>query len=137
MGGRGGSSRLSANGGNPIPDIRDPEDLKSFFEHATEQEAEAMLERWRAERIGEREQETDTQRFFNYIGWTSDVPEVLGEAAYQKALADAGYPQQLYHSDGWHISSGIFRAPENPHRNARHGRRGSNGQFSRAAAGIF
>ena len=43
-------------------------------------------------------QPTDTQRFFNQIGWTEDKPEILTDAAYEKARKAAG-AISLYHTD--------------------------------------
>lgn len=41
---------------------------------------------------------SDTQRFFNQIGWTDEKPEILDERAYEKARAAAG-AKSLYHTD--------------------------------------
>ena len=81
--------------------IRDPQELLKFFQQADAKAADAMLAQWRAEALDadNRQQDTDTQRFFNYIGWAAETPEVLTEAQYQQALQQAGNPTQLYHSD--------------------------------------
>lgn len=41
---------------------------------------------------------SDTQRFFNQIGWTDEKPEILDERAYERARAAAG-AKSLYHTD--------------------------------------
>lgn len=41
---------------------------------------------------------TDTQRFFNQIGWADEKPQVLSETAYEAARAAAG-AKSLYHTD--------------------------------------
>ena len=81
--------------------ITDPQDLYNFFKTADNAAADAMLAQWRAEALDtdNRQQDTDTQRFFNYIGWTAQEPEVLTEAQYQQAWQQAGQPVQMYHSD--------------------------------------
>lgn len=42
--------------------------------------------------------DTDTQRFFNQIGWTEDTPQVLSDAAYERERVAIG-AQSLYHTD--------------------------------------
>ena len=81
--------------------IRDPQDLLEFFKQADTKAADAMLAQWRAEPLDQdnRQQDTDTQRFFNYIGWAAQTPEVLTETQYQQAYQQAGNPEQIYHSD--------------------------------------
>lgn len=81
--------------------ITDPQDLYNFFKQADNAAADAMLAQWRAEKLDtdNRQQDTDTQRFFNYIGWAAEEPEVLTEAQYQQAWQQAGKPAQMYHSD--------------------------------------
>ncbi len=81
--------------------ITDPQDLLEFFKNADNKAADAMLAQWRAEPLDtdNRQQDTDTQRFFNYIGWAAEEPEVLTEAQYQQAWQQAGQPQQMYHAD--------------------------------------
>lgn len=81
--------------------ITDPQDLYNFFKQADNAAADAMLAQWRAEKLDtdNRQQNTDTQRFFNYIGWAAEEPEVLTEAQYQQAWQQAGKPAQMYHSD--------------------------------------
>lgn len=41
---------------------------------------------------------TDTQRFFNQIGWTDEKPTVLSDSAYEKARQALG-TRSLYHTD--------------------------------------
>lgn len=41
---------------------------------------------------------TDTQRFFNQIGWADEKPQVLSETAYETARVAAG-AKSLYHTD--------------------------------------
>lgn len=86
--------------------ITDPQALYSFFEQADDAAADAMLAQWQAEPLDPdgRQYDNDSNRFFNYIGWTSNVPEVLTESEYQQALQQealrqGGTPEQLYHSD--------------------------------------
>lgn len=81
--------------------ITDPQQLYEFFKKADTAAADAMLAQWRAEPLDtdNRQQDTDTQRFFNYIGWANNTPEVLTEAQYQQALQANGNPTQIYHSD--------------------------------------
>lgn len=81
--------------------ITDPEALYDFFKNADNAAADAMLAQWRAESLDtdNRQQNTDTQRFFNYIGWAAETPEVLTETQYQQALQQAGNPTQIYHTD--------------------------------------
>lgn len=83
--------------------ITDPADLYNFFDRAANDDVavNAMLAQWRAEAIDAdgRQQDDDITRFFDYIGWTSNTPEVLTETQYQQAWQQAGQPQQLYHSD--------------------------------------
>lgn len=81
--------------------ITDPQQLLDFFKNADTKAADAMLAQWRAEPIDSdnRQQDTDTQRFFNYIGWAAQTPEVLSESQYQQAWQQAGSPTQIYHSD--------------------------------------
>lgn len=102
MGGRGSSSGLahkSPNNGKQR--ITDPAALMQFFQQADDQAADDMLAQWRAEALDSdnRQQDNDVQRFFNYIGWTQNTPEVLDETQYQTALQQAGNPTQFYHSD--------------------------------------
>lgn len=108
-----GRSGLQSAANNPPPpqppqqpndgtqEIRDPQDLLEFFKTADDTAADNMLQQWRNEPLDAdgRQQNTDIQRFFNYIGWTSDTPEVLTEKQYQQALQQAGNPTQFYHSD--------------------------------------
>lgn len=81
--------------------ITDPQALYSFFEQADDAAADAMLAQWQAEPLDPdgRQYDNDSNRFFNYIGWTSNVPEVLTESEYQQALQREGNPEQLYHAD--------------------------------------
>lgn len=83
--------------------ITDPLELYNFFDRAANDDAavNAMLAQWRAEPIDSdgRQQDDDITRFFNYIGWTNNTPEVLSETQYQQAWQQAGQPQQIYHSD--------------------------------------
>lgn len=81
--------------------ITDPQELLNFFENADDSAADAMLAQWRAEAIDSdnRQQDDDITRFFNYIGWTSNVPEVLTETQYQQVWQQQGRPTQIYHSD--------------------------------------
>jgi hypothetical protein len=81
--------------------ITDPQDLYEFFKNADRAAADAMLAQWRAETLDadNRQQDTDTQRFFNYIGWAEQTPEVLTESQYQQSWQQAGKPIQMYHSD--------------------------------------
>lgn len=81
--------------------ITDPAELLNFFEQADDTAANAMLSQWRAEAIdGDgRQQDDDITRFFNYIGWTSNTPEVLTETQYQQAWQQQGQPDQMYHAD--------------------------------------
>ena len=112
MGGRGSSSKRvgyrAPGQGQPQPGngdgtqrITDPQQLLEFFKNADDEEADEMLKQWRAESLDpdNRQKDTDTQRFFNYIGWTSDTPEVLTEDQYQAAWQQAGQPTQIYHAD--------------------------------------
>lgn len=92
------------NANNPVDGtqrITDPKDLLEFFKQADDAAADAMLAQWRAEALDtdNRQQDTDTQRFFNYIGWAAETPEVLTETQYQQAYQQAGSPTQIYHSD--------------------------------------
>ena len=84
---------------NGSQEIRDPQDLLDFFKTADNAAADRMLAQWRNEAIDDRQQDNDVQRFFNYIGWAKEGPEVLDEKQYKQALQQAGDPQQLYHSD--------------------------------------
>lgn len=84
---------------NGSQEIRDPQDLLDFFKTADNAAADRMLAQWRSEAIDDRQQDNDVQRFFNYIGWAKEGPEVLDEKQYKQALQQAGDPQQLYHSD--------------------------------------
>ena len=91
---------------NPTPgaskaEIRDPQAIYDYLKTASIADADALLNTWRSEALDpdNKQQNTDTQKFFNYIGWTKETPEVLTEAEYQQALRDAGHPTQLYHSD--------------------------------------
>lgn len=43
-------------------------------------------------------QSTDTQRFFNQIGWADEKPEILSDKAYEDARKAAG-AKSLYHTD--------------------------------------
>lgn len=81
--------------------ITDPADLLRFFEQADDAAADAMLAQWRAESIDTdgRQQDDDITRFFNYIGWTSNTPEVLTETQYQQVWQQQGQPDQMYHAD--------------------------------------
>ena len=81
--------------------ITDPQQLLEFFKSADNAAADAMLAQWRAEKLDNdnRQQDNDVQRFFNYIGWTADEPEVLDEASYQAAWQAAGQPTTFYHTD--------------------------------------
>lgn len=84
----------------------DPEQLLQWFQTATDQDADDLLADVRSQAIDNdsRQQDDDITRFFNQIGWTSRVPEVLSEANYQQALQQVtqqtgAKPQQMYHSD--------------------------------------
>lgn len=81
--------------------ITDPQALMQFFQQADTKAADAMLAQWRTETLDpdNRQQDNDVQRFFNYIGWSSNTPEVMTEQQYQQALQQAGNPSQIYHSD--------------------------------------
>ncbi len=83
--------------------ITDPEALYDFFDRAANDDnaVNAMLSQWRAEAIDidGRQQDDDITRFFNYIGWTSNLPDVMTENQYQQAWQQAGQPQQMYHAD--------------------------------------
>lgn len=90
----------TATTGN-LDQIRDPKDILDYLTKTDRAGADAMLAQWRAETLDgdNRQQNTDTQRFFNYIGWAAETPEVLTEAQYQQAWQAAGQPTQIYHSD--------------------------------------
>lgn len=81
--------------------ITDPAELLRFFEQADDTAAKAMLAQWRAESIDPdgRQQDDDITRFFNYLGWTSNTPEVLTETQYQQVWQQQGQPDQMYHAD--------------------------------------
>lgn len=89
------------SGQQPTTNLRDPQALYEFFKTADNEAADAMLAEWRKEELDpdNRQQDTDTQRFFNYIGWTSDTPEVLSELQFREAWKEAGEPRRIYHSD--------------------------------------
>lgn len=108
FGGRGGGSGGSRGGGaaaapsvdaNGIPNAMTGQSLRTFFDTATPAQADALLTKIRAAQQGDREQDSDVQRFMNAIGWTEREPVVLSEAQYQRDLAAAGNPQQYYHAD--------------------------------------
>lgn len=48
--------------------------------------------------VGNDQQNTDTQRFFNAIGWSDRKPKVLGENAYENARRTAN-AKSWYHTD--------------------------------------
>ena len=84
-----------------IDKIRDPADILKYLMNTDTAGADAMLAQWRAETLDSdnRQQDTDTQRFFNYIGWAAEGPVALPEAQYQQAWQAEGKPTQIYHSD--------------------------------------
>lgn len=105
-GGRGGSTGANANAAaapavdeNGIPTTLTADSLNTFFETATPEQADALLDKLRHIPQGEGEQHSDTQRFMNAIGWTEREPVVYNETQYQAEYAKAGRPQQWYHSD--------------------------------------
>ena len=45
------------------------------------------------------QQNTDTQRFFNAIGWTDHLPRVLSEAQFEGAIRQVPHAIRLFHTD--------------------------------------
>ena len=95
-GGRKATAKFDANG---VPTQLTAESVRDFFDTATPAQADAFLARIRSIPLGDREQPSDVQRFFNAIGWTSREPVVLDEKAWQSEWNKDGNPQRYYHSD--------------------------------------
>ena len=58
------------------------------------------------------QQDTDTQRFFNAIGWSDELPEVVDESAFARAALaakrrDGRSFQMLFHTDGTRPHLGV------------------------------
>lgn len=115
FGGRGGSSGGGGSGGGSraaaaAPQsqrmtvqqaLSDPANLATFFQNATTQEVDSLIDTVKNTQLdGQRRQNnSDTQRFFNALGWADRTPVALAEKEWQKAYAAAGNPQKYYHAD--------------------------------------
>ena len=77
-------------------------DLAAFSKLSDDDMADILAEidqyESNAELAGKHLAITDTQRFFNQIGWAKDTPQVLSDAAYEKARQALG-TRSLYHTD--------------------------------------
>ena len=94
-----GSLPAPSDGGHATPD-----EMLSFLNTATPAEINAFMADLRNTQIGERENDTDVQRMYNYLGLTANNPTVLPDAQFRQAYANAatGRNRSLkmqYHTD--------------------------------------
>lgn len=114
MGGRGGSlggsqgtARVTARAAAPAataapaptPAATQPQYNIDDFSYMTETQISMALDQIFTQTTVDRDQQnSDTQRFFNAIGWADRKPQVLDENAYENARRSSG-ARSWYHTD--------------------------------------
>lgn len=106
MGGRGGSlggsqgtARVTARAAAPaaaVPAAR--YDVSTLARMSDRQLSSTLDDIFSNTPVDDNQQNTDTQRFFNAIGWSDRKPQVLGESAYETARS-AARAKSWYHTD--------------------------------------
>lgn len=76
-----------------------PTQLDQWFQTATDADVDNLVQTIQNVPIDEAQQNTDVQRFFNWLGWADKTPTVLTEKQWQQQRAADGNPTVLYHND--------------------------------------